>query len=122
MIKKDHVIRAIHNIQDSKKAREGMHIIFGSSILILTLVLALITRFAPRSRVILSAFGFVLVLAMACQIWLGILLTFDGGRGSLSRFKTEAEATAPEPTESVPATQPSLSPSPAATQPMTWGQ
>jgi uncharacterized membrane protein len=121
IISKDHVVRALHNIQDSKKAREGMHIVFGSSILVFTLVLAMITRFAPRSRVILSGFGLLLVIAMAGQVWLGVLLTFDGGRGSLSRFKTEAEATAPETDETSPATQPSIS-TPPATQPMTMAK
>jgi uncharacterized membrane protein len=121
IISKDHVIRAIHNIQDSKKAREGMHIVFGSSILIFTLILALITRFAPRSRVILSAFGALLVIAMAGQICVGVMLTFDGGRGPLARFKTDAEATAPEQQDAKPATQPSIS-TPPATQPMTLGK
>ena len=121
VINKDHVIRAIHNIQDSKKVREGMHIIFGSSILVLTLILALITRFAPRSRFILGVFGVLLVAAMAGQVWLGVLLTFDGDHGSLSKFKTEAEVNAPEPEQSAPATQPSIS-APPATQPVTLGQ
>jgi uncharacterized membrane protein len=123
IINKDHVVSAIKHILDPNKAREGLHIIFGSSILILTLVLALITRFAPRSRVILSGFSLLLVLAMAGQIWLGILLTFDGGRGPKTRFRTEAEAAAPETEEptTAPATQPSMS-KPPATQPMTWAQ
>jgi hypothetical protein len=123
MVRKDAIIRVVRNIQDSKKAREGMHIVFGSSILLFTLILALITRFAPRSRVILSAFGFLLVVAMAGQIWLGIMLTFDGGRGPLARFRTETEATAPEPedTTPAPATQPSI-PTPPATRPMALAQ
>jgi uncharacterized membrane protein len=122
VINKDHLVRAIHNIQSSKQAREGMHIVFGSSILVLTLILALITRFAPRSRVILSGFGLLLVIAMAGQIWLGVLLTFDGDRGPLARFKTQAEATAPAEEAPAPATQPSLSPPPASTQPITLNQ
>jgi hypothetical protein len=34
----------------------------------------------------------LLVLVMAAQIWLGVLLIFDGGRGPLARFKNPAEA------------------------------
>jgi hypothetical protein len=88
-------------------------------------LLALLTRLAPKSRVFLSALAFGLVLAMAVQVWLGVLLTFDGGRGPLARFKTDAEANTPEqetpsPT-TVPATAPSVSP-PAATQPIALGQ
>jgi uncharacterized membrane protein len=116
---------AVRQIQDSKNAREGLHIVFGASILMLTLLLALLTRLAPKSRVFLSALAFGLVLAMAVQVWLGVLLTFDGGRGPLARFKTDAEANTPEqetpsPT-TVPATAPSVSP-PAATQPIALGQ
>ncbi len=69
----------------------------------------------------LSALALLLVLVMAAQVWLGILLLFDGDRGSLARFKTEAEAGAPRQMNNPPATQPSVSP-PAATQPMALGQ
>lgn len=125
IIDRAHVQRAIQHIQDSKDAREGLHIVFGASILVLTLLLALLTRFAPKSRVFLSGLALLLVLVMAVQIWLGVLLTFDGGRGPLARFKTDAEANAPEqetpsPT-TVPATAPSTAPRPA-TQPIALGQ
>ncbi len=78
VINRDHFVRAMHNIRDSKKAHEGLHIVFGASILVLCLILALLTRFAPRSRVVLSAFSFLLVAVMAVQVWLGVLLLFDG--------------------------------------------
>ena len=119
------IVAAIHHVQDSKNAREGLHIVFGASILVLTLLLALLTRFVPKSRVVLSLLAFVLVLAMAVQVWLGVLLTFDGGRGPLARFKTDAEANTPEqetPSPAiVPATEPSVAP-PAATQPFALGR
>jgi uncharacterized membrane protein len=121
IIDRAHVQRAIQHIQDSKNAREGLHIVFGASIVVLTVLLALLTRFAPKSRVFLSAFAFLLVLVMAVQIWLGVLLTFDGGRGPLARFKTDAEANAPEQETPSPTTAPSVSP-PAATQPIALGQ
>jgi disulfide bond formation protein DsbB len=118
MVNKDKVIHAFQNIRVAGRAREGLHIAFGTSILVLTLILALITRFAPRSRVILSAFGFLLVVAMAGQIWLGILLTFDGGHGPLAGFKSET-ANATTPDQGSPTTEPDA---PAATQPVTLGQ
>jgi uncharacterized membrane protein len=125
IVDRANILAAIQQIQDSKSAREGLHIVFGSSIVALTLCLALLTRFAPKSRVFLAALAFLLVLAMAVQIWLGVLLTFDGGRGPLARFKTDAEANAPEqqtplPTI-IPATAPSVVP-PAATQPIALGR
>ena len=45
----------IKHIPDAKNAREGLHIVFGTSILVLALILALLTRFAPRSRIFLGA-------------------------------------------------------------------
>jgi uncharacterized membrane protein len=125
IIDRDHLTRAIHHINDPKRAREGLHIVFGGSILVLTLILALLTRFAPRSRVFFTAFSFLLILVMAAQIWIGVQMTFDGGRGPLARFKTPTEAAdEDQPDTSSPATQPSLSPvptTPSAT-PMTFGQ
>jgi len=62
---------------------------------------------------------------MAVQIWLGVLLTFDGGRGPLARFKTDAEANAPEQETPSPTTVPATAPSgapPPATQPIAVGQ
>ena len=122
IINREHIERAIKHIPDAKRAREGLHIVFGASILVLVLILALLTRFAPRSRVFLSGFALLLVLVMAAQVWLGVLLIFDGGRGPLARFKNSAEVNAPdEEDQSAPATQPSISPS-ATTMPITLGQ
>jgi len=122
IINRDHFQSAIKHIPDARQAREGLHIVFGASILVLTLILALLTRFAPRSRVFLGAFAFLLVLVMAAQIWLGVLLIFDGDHGPLARFKNPAEAAAPaEQEEPAPATQPDISP-PATTMPITLGQ
>ncbi len=71
----------------------------------LCLILALLTRFAPRSRVVLSMFSFLLVAVMAVQVWLGVLLLFDGGRGPLAGFKPASDSD-----QSAPATLPSVSP------------
>jgi uncharacterized membrane protein len=123
IINREHIQRAIKHIPDATRAREGLHIIFGASILVLMLILALLTRFVPRSRVILSAFALLLVLVMAAQVWLGVLLIFDGGRGPLARFKNSAEASATDAEDqSAPATQPSVSPPSATTMPITLGQ
>lgn len=121
IIDQSHLRTSLQNIKDADRAREGLHIVFGASILVLVLALSLLTRIAPRSRVVLSAFSVLLVLAMAGQIWLGVLLIYDGDRGPLARFKTEAQANeqesnSPAPTVSPsPVTQPSTSPT---TQPI----
>jgi uncharacterized membrane protein len=124
IIDQSQIIWAIKHIKDSgNSAREGMHIVFGASILVLILALGLLARFGPRSRVILSGLSLLLVLAMAGQVWLGVLLLFDGGHGPLARFKNDAEATSSEQENNAPAvspspaTQPSTAPS-ASTQPI----
>jgi uncharacterized membrane protein len=126
VINRDHLQRAIRNIPDRKQAREGMHIVFGGSILLLMLILALLTRFLPRSRVLLGLFSLLLVAVMAAQVWLGVLLTFDGGRGPLARFRTAEEVnTSEQEDQNSPATQPSapsVVPSAATTMPITLGQ
>jgi uncharacterized membrane protein len=121
IINREHIQRAIRHIPDAKLAREGLHIVFGASILVLALILALLTRFAPRSRIILGVFSLLLVLVMAAQVWLGVLLLFDGGRGPLARFKNSTEANVQDEDQSAPATQPSISPTPT-TLPITLGQ
>jgi uncharacterized membrane protein len=108
---------SLQSIKDSDKARMGLHIVFGASILVLVLAMALLTRFAPRSRVILSGLSFLLVLAMAGQVWLGVLLLFDGARGPLARFKSDSQVTMPDQEHNSTTTQPTTLPSPA-TQPI----
>ncbi len=62
------------------------HVLFGASIVLLTLLLALLTRVARRSVVITSIISFLLVLAVAGQVWLGILMLFDSNMGPLTQF------------------------------------
>jgi hypothetical protein len=107
---------AISHIKDAGAARVGMHIVVGASILLLVIVMALLTRFTPRSRVILSGFSMLLVLAILAQIWIGLSLLFDGSDGPLGRFKTEAEVNNSSQ-ESSPTTLPTTAPS-ASTQPI----
>jgi uncharacterized membrane protein len=76
--------------------RDAAHILFGGGIVVLSLILAVLTRWARRSGLLLSIFSLLLVLAVAGQIWLGVLLAFDSMQGSLVRFNPPAAAaTAP---------------------------
>ena len=45
---------------------------------------------APRHGWVLGFFGLLLVAVIAAQIWMGILLTFDGD-GPLNRFKNDQD-------------------------------
>jgi hypothetical protein len=84
--------------------RRLAHLIAGGSIVVLPLLMALLSRFARRSRASLAVFSLLLVAALAVQVWLGILLLFDQARispdaGPWYRFQ--------KPAVSMAATQPS---------------
>jgi hypothetical protein len=62
------------------------HVVFGLSIVTLTLLLAIITRVTRRAKAVTLIFALLLVLATAAQVWLGILLLFDTDHGPLTGF------------------------------------
>ncbi len=94
-----------------KDNRYLAHVILGGAMLVIALICAILAAAAPRNSVILGFFALLLILAIAAQIWIGILLTFDK-EGPLTRFKTEEDKRAgdkaplvqPAPTGSTPAT------------------
>lgn len=69
-----------------KLTRRLAHTIVGTVLIADTLLLAMIARFAPRQSVLLLVVAIPLVLALAAQIWLGVLLTFDTPAGFVTRF------------------------------------
>ncbi|MBV8780227.1 MAG: hypothetical protein JO353_02410 [Phycisphaerae bacterium] len=80
--------------------RRIAHVCCGVLIVALPVLLAIISRYMPRSRLLLPATILLLLLAIAGQIWLGVLLIFDGNAGPVSRFvqispSTTATTTAP---------------------------
>jgi len=76
----------VYYFKDGTKLRDRAHIIAGGSILVLSLLLALSTRFAPHNRVLVGCFSLLLVTALAAQVWLGVLLLFDTSEGALNHF------------------------------------
>lgn len=72
------------------------HALSGSAIVALPVVLALLARFAPRQRVLLGLCGLVLVAAVAAQVWVGVLLLYDGSDGPVTRFKPATAAAVAE--------------------------
>ena len=73
--------------------RRLAHLIVGSTIIADTLVLALLARFAPRRSVLLLVFSVPLVLALAAQVWLGVLLMTDGPQGTVTHFNNPVHTT-----------------------------
>lgn len=89
-----------------ENSRDLAHGILGTSIIVLSLILAGIARWSRRSSAVLSVFTMLLILAVAAQIWMGVLLTFDGMANRSKtwyRFQTGTSIAAP-------ATRPSLAP------------
>jgi uncharacterized membrane protein len=69
------------------------HTVVGISIVVLTLLLALFTRFAPYNRILIGGLSLLLALALAGQVWLGILLLYDTNEGPINHFNTVAPTT-----------------------------
>ena len=74
--------------------RSAVHVWVGLSLLTLTLLLAALSRWAPQQKTVLAIFASLLVLAIAAQVWLGVLLQFDGGDGPLYRFSPPDKSSA----------------------------
>ena len=71
---------------DPKFTRRLAHLIAGAMIIVDTLILAIIARVGRRNTVLLLVFATPLVLALAAQIWLGVLLLLDGPMGTVTHF------------------------------------
>ena len=84
--------------------RRLFHVVTGTVIVFVPLLLALITRVARRPTAMLSVLSLVLLGAVALQVWLGVLLMFDTERGPVTRFNRAGETPATQPT-TLPATQ-----------------
>ncbi|CAA9409124.1 MAG: hypothetical protein AVDCRST_MAG64-2189, partial [uncultured Phycisphaerae bacterium] len=57
--------------------RRLAHVVGAGAVVVLPLFLALLGRVARRSRVMIGLFAMLLVVAVAAQVWLGVLLMYD---------------------------------------------
>ncbi|HZL36076.1 MAG TPA: DUF2231 domain-containing protein [Tepidisphaeraceae bacterium] len=73
-----------------KVGRYMAHLALGLGMLALALICGGLAAFAPRRPMLLMLFSTLLILVIAAQIWMGVLMTFDGN-GPLTRFKTAAD-------------------------------
>jgi hypothetical protein len=91
-------LNSIYKIADLKTVfqenRNRYHIITGSAIIVLTLILAFLARFARRAKWTLAIFSVLLFGAIALQIYVGVLLSFDGPKGPTDK-STFKNITAP---------------------------
>ncbi len=66
--------------------RRLAHVGGGGSIVVLSLLMAFFSRVAPRSKFLLLILALLLLAAVAAQIWMGVLLTYDTIHGPVTRF------------------------------------
>jgi hypothetical protein len=73
--------------------RRYAHVVTGVVILAGSVVMALLALVASRNKLLLLIFSVPLVLAMAIQIWLGVLLVLDGPQGYVTKFNSGESTT-----------------------------
>lgn len=67
--------------------RRLAHVVSGSAIIGMSLLLAVLARWARRQRLLLACCAMVLVGAIAAQVWLGVLMIFDTPAGDVTHFQ-----------------------------------
>lgn len=71
--------------------RRLLHVLSGSAIIILPLLLAMVARWAPRQKIVMFIIALWLLSAVALQVWLGTLLLWDGPEGPWNAFHVAVE-------------------------------
>jgi uncharacterized membrane protein len=80
---------------DGEKVNRALgHVIMGTTIVVMPLILAALARWAPRRSFFFSLFTLILTAAVAAQIWLGVLLLLDTSVGPVNHFNP-SEAASP---------------------------
>jgi uncharacterized membrane protein len=64
--------------------RRLAHVVLGVSLVVLTLVLEGVARWAPRKRGLLLLVALLLVIVTAAQIWMGAFLLYDSPQGPIT--------------------------------------
>jgi uncharacterized membrane protein len=71
---------------DPALTRRLAHVICAVSLIVCTVLLALLSRFGRKNRIGLCLVGVPLVISIALQLWLGILLLLHGPGGSVTGY------------------------------------
>lgn len=67
-----------------------VHLLVGSGIAVLALLLAPSARWGARSRLLIGFLGLLMLALVAAQIWMGILMLYDSDSGPLAHFNAAA--------------------------------
>ena len=72
--------------------RLPLHVVFGVTLAVLTLLLAALARFGRRRRKLTIGFLALIILVIAAQFWLGLAMLYDGHAGPVLGFKSPPTA------------------------------
>lgn len=98
----DKVTEHEHHHEPGKKENEAnppwltrrfAHVALGGAIVVVPLIMALLSRIARKSRVLLSISTLLTVAAVAAQVWVGLLLMHDSPHGTI--YGPQPRATPP---------------------------
>ncbi len=70
----------------SKITRSVLHVSFAGALVLLPLIMAGLAKWAPRRKLVLSIFTALLIVVIAAQLWMGVLLLYDGSVGRVTGF------------------------------------
>jgi hypothetical protein len=70
----------------SASVRQRFHTWLGSGIIVLTVALAIVVAVARQAKWVIAGVALLLLLAISAELWIGILLMFDGHTGPYNRF------------------------------------
>ena len=80
------LVRTERELSSQFLTRRVVHIASGSLLLILSIVLGLLTRFAPRSRFVITLLGLLVFVALVVQVWVGVVMLLDSSAGPVTVF------------------------------------
>ena len=86
----DPIQKLREQVLDPERRRLLWHSILGISIVALPLILGLIVRLARRQRLVPLILTGILLIVIGLQIWIGIVILYDGYEGPAYRFNAAA--------------------------------
>jgi len=81
------IVRGERELSGQFLTRRIVHITGGSLLFIGSIVMVLLTRFAPRARLLLTIIGVGLALLLLVQLWVGVIMLLDSSTGPLTAFQ-----------------------------------
>ena len=78
----------LRTLKEPEHRRLLLHVVFGVTLVVLTLLLAIFARWGRARRRFTGGLLVLLVLVTAFQLWLGIAMLYDGHQRPIFRFTT----------------------------------